>query len=84
MAELENLICLLEHLYQEILKAATARHIQVIPSLDMPGHSRAAMKAMTARYNKYQALEDEEYFSDGRQETQELHISNYCSSRCIT
>ncbi len=46
--------------YQEILKAATARHIQVIPSLDMPGHSRAAMKAMTARYNTYQALEDEE------------------------
>jgi len=46
--------------YQEILKAATARHIQVIPSLDMPGHSRAAMKAMTARYNKYQAVEDEE------------------------
>ncbi len=25
----------------------------------MPGHSRAAMKAMTARYKKYQALEDE-------------------------
>ncbi len=46
--------------YIEILQAATARHIQVIPSLDMPGHSRAAMKAMTARYNKYQALEDEE------------------------
>jgi hexosaminidase len=46
--------------YQEILKAATARHIQVIPSLDMPGHSRAAMKAMKARFNKYQALEDED------------------------
>jgi len=46
--------------YTEILQAASARHIQVIPSLDMPGHSRAAMKAMTARYNKYQALEDEE------------------------
>jgi len=45
--------------YTEILQAATARHIQVIPSLDMPGHSRAAMKAMTARYNKYQTLEDE-------------------------
>lgn len=45
--------------YTEILQAASARHIQVIPSLDMPGHSRAAMKAMTARYNKYQALEDE-------------------------
>jgi hexosaminidase len=46
--------------YTEILKAATARHIQVIPSLDMPGHSRAAVKAMTARYKKYQASEDEE------------------------
>ncbi len=45
--------------YQEILKAASARHIQVIPSLDMPGHSRASIKAMTARYKKYQALEDE-------------------------
>lgn len=45
--------------YQEILQAATARHIQVIPSLDMPGHSRASMKAMTARYKKFMALEDE-------------------------
>ena len=46
--------------YTEILQAASARHIQVIPSLDMPGHSRSSMKAMTARYHKYQALEDEE------------------------
>jgi len=46
--------------YQEILQAATARHIQVIPSLDMPGHSRAAIKAMTARYNKYAIGEDGE------------------------
>jgi hexosaminidase len=45
--------------YQQILQAATARHIQVIPSLDMPGHSRSSVKAMTARYKKYQALEDE-------------------------
>ena len=46
--------------YKEILAAATARHIQVIPSLDMPGHSRAAVKAMAARYQKYMALEQEE------------------------
>jgi hexosaminidase len=45
--------------YQQILQAAMARHIQVIPSLDMPGHSRSSVKAMTARYKKYQALEDE-------------------------
>lgn len=46
--------------YQEILKAATARHIQVIPSLDMPGHSRAAIKAMAARSQKYAIAENEE------------------------
>jgi hexosaminidase len=46
--------------YQEILKAATARHIQVIPSLDMPGHSRAAVKAMAARSKKYAIAEQDE------------------------
>jgi hexosaminidase len=46
--------------YQEILKAATARHIQVIPSLDMPGHSRAAIKAMAARSKKYSIAEETE------------------------
>ena len=46
--------------YSEILAAATARHIQVLPSLDMPGHSRAAIKAMAARYNKYSKLEEQD------------------------
>jgi hexosaminidase len=36
--------------YIEILKYADARHIEVIPSLDMPGHSRAAVKSMLARH----------------------------------
>ena len=35
--------------YIEILKAAKARQIEVIPSFDMPGHSRAAIFAMKAR-----------------------------------
>ncbi|TLU61630.1 beta-N-acetylhexosaminidase [Thalassotalea litorea] len=39
--------------YQEILKYAGERHIQVIPSLDMPGHSRAAIVSMKRRYDKY-------------------------------
>ncbi|QOL25528.1 carbohydate-binding domain-containing protein [Thalassotalea sp. LPB0316] len=43
--------------YQEILRYASARHIQVIPSLDMPGHSRAAVKAMNARFNTYKQQE---------------------------
>jgi len=39
--------------YLDILAYAKQRHIQVIPSLDMPGHSRAAVVSMQARYLKY-------------------------------
>lgn len=38
--------------YIDIVKYADARQIQVIPSMDMPGHSRAAIKSMEARYRK--------------------------------
>ncbi len=41
--------------YIDIVRAAAARHIEVIPSLDMPGHSRAAIKAMQVRYDRYMA-----------------------------
>ncbi len=34
----------------EILKFATARHIKVIPEIETPGHARAAIKSMDARY----------------------------------
>lgn len=37
----------------EILKYAKARHIDIIPEVDFPGHSRAAIKATNARYRKY-------------------------------
>jgi len=40
----------------EILKYATERHIQVIPEIESPGHSRAAIKAMDARYTKFMKL----------------------------
>jgi hexosaminidase len=36
----------------EILKYATERHITVIPELNFPGHARAAIKAMEARYER--------------------------------
>jgi len=32
--------------YIEILRYAAARHIEVIPEIEMPGHARAAVKAM--------------------------------------
>lgn len=36
----------------EILKYAKERHIEVIPELDLPGHARAAVKSMDARYER--------------------------------
>jgi hexosaminidase len=41
--------------YIEILKAANARGIEVIPSFDMPGHSRSAIRSMEARYRRLMA-----------------------------
>ena len=37
----------------EILKYATDRHIEVIPEIETPGHARAAIVSMAARYEKY-------------------------------
>ena len=36
----------------EILQYAAERHIEVIPEVNMPGHARAAIKAMEYRYKK--------------------------------
>ncbi len=44
--------------YVEIVRAAQARHIEVIPALDLPGHSRAAIKAMELRAARLTALGD--------------------------
>lgn len=68
--------------YREILQAARARHIEIIPSLDMPGHSRAAVKAMEARYRRLtQAgrVKDAEEFllSDPGDKTEYLSIQYY-------
>ncbi|MBL8656199.1 MAG: carbohydate-binding domain-containing protein [Altererythrobacter sp.] len=41
--------------YIEIVRAARAREIEVIPSLDMPGHSRAAIRSMEVRYERLMA-----------------------------
>jgi hexosaminidase len=41
--------------YVTIVKEAAARGIEVIPSIDTPGHSRAAVTAMEARYRRLAA-----------------------------
>ncbi len=38
--------------YIEILRFARQRHIKVIPEIEMPGHARAAIKSMDARYDR--------------------------------
>jgi hexosaminidase len=44
--------------YGEILRYAAARHVEVIPELEMPGHARAAIKAMEARARERAAAGD--------------------------
>jgi hexosaminidase len=39
-----------------ILKYATQRHILIVPEIESPGHARAAIKAMDARYNRFMKL----------------------------
>jgi len=42
--------------FTQILKYATQRHISIIPEIESPGHARAAIKAMDARYNRFARL----------------------------
>ncbi|MGY4538386.1 hexosaminidase [Mucilaginibacter sp. UYNi724] len=44
--------------YIEILKYATERHIIVLPEIETPGHARASIKAMDARYDRLMAAGD--------------------------
>jgi hexosaminidase len=44
--------------YLEILKYAAARHIEVMPEIEMPGHGRAAIKAMEARSRRLSGAGD--------------------------
>lgn len=68
--------------YIEIVRYADQHHIEVIPSLDMPGHSRAAVKAMEARYHKFMQQEKPEeavryLLTDLEDKTQYSSIQHY-------
>jgi hexosaminidase len=65
----------------EILKFATERHIEVIPEMDFPGHARAAIISMKARYNKYSksdpAKANEFLLSDPKDASKYNSVQNY-------
>jgi len=45
--------------YIEIVQYANERHIEIIPEVNLPGHSRAAITAMNVRYKRKMAEGDE-------------------------
>ena len=69
--------------YVELLQYADARQIEIIPALDMPGHARAAVKAMEARYHRLiaQGASEEEasrfLVSDPDDQTRYSSIQHY-------
>src|SRR5688572_13262747 len=50
--------------YQEILRHARSRHVEVIPEFDMPGHSHAAVRSMELRRARLMKEGHEEQATD--------------------
>jgi hexosaminidase len=71
----------------EILKYATQRHIWVIPEIESPGHARAAIKAMDARYAYYKALgkteEAERYLLHDKNDTSKYTSVQYYNDNVV-
>jgi hexosaminidase len=66
----------------EIIRFAAQRHIEVVPEIDMPGHSRAAIKSMEARYKKLMAAGDKtaaaQYLlSDPQDQSRYMSVQSY-------
>lgn len=68
--------------FTDIITFAAQRHIEVIPEIDMPGHSRAAIKSMEARYKKLMAAGNKEaaeqyLLSDPQDKSQYMTVQSY-------
>lgn len=69
--------------YIEILRYAHKRHITVIPEINLPGHARAAIKAMEARYEYFMSKGDEKAANEFRLIDPE-ETSEYLSAQLFT
>ncbi len=67
----------------DILQYARDRHIRVIPEINLPGHARAAIKAMEARYEYYMEQGDAESAEEYRLIDPEEQ-SKYLSAQLFT
>jgi hexosaminidase len=67
----------------EILQYANQRHMRVIPEINMPGHARAAIKAMESRYNYFMERGDEAAAEEYRLIDPE-ETSEYLSAQLFT
>ena len=68
--------------FTDIIKFSAQRHVEVIPEIDMPGHSRAAIKSMEARYKKFMAIGKktaaEQYLlSDPQDQSRYMSVQSY-------
>ena len=61
----------------DLLRYAAQRHVRVIPEIESPGHARAAIVSMKARYHKYEKAN--EYLLSDAQDT-----SRYVSAQSYT
>nr|CAB3252656.1 putative beta-hexosaminidase [Phallusia mammillata] len=77
--------------YIKLLQAAVENHIELIPEIDMPGHSHAAIKSMEARYYRFMKTRDEakatEYllsdFDDASPAMSVQHFRNNAMNPCM-
>jgi hexosaminidase len=52
--------------YKELLQYARQRHVTIIPTINLPGHSRAAIRAMESRYQRFSSEGDDERANEFR------------------
>ena len=70
----------------DLLKYAAERHVRVIPEIESPGHARAAIVSMKARYDKYIATDPEkatEYLLSEPEDTSHYESVQYYTDNVI-